>query len=149
MLSMNTAQHAAAPRSNNPPARNAGRNAGGARKSLARKKTAGRHSYRLPSVVEFLKKLWPSKPSLELHFLTGCSEDHAQRILAERVGFSADILHDLLHSPHGLTVLKAMMANCREPWWLKLSVLIDDMEYQQRRAAMLAAIDADKEGQRK
>lgn len=98
--------------------------------------------------MALLRGLWPAKASPELHFLSGCTEDHAQRVLTGKVGLSSDMIYSLLHSPHGLAVLREMMAGCREPWWLKLQVALEDIEYEMRRKVLLASIEAD-QGARK
>lgn len=83
-----------------------------------------------------LRTIWPAKPALELSLATGCTQRHAERVLAGTRGLSDLGVVALLRSHVGLAVWRALMAGSSETWWQKI---VSDCEYAEaeRRLAEL------------
>jgi hypothetical protein len=90
-----------------------------------------------------LKKLWPSKPSLELSIATGCSQRHAERVLSGARGLSAESLIAILRSAHGLSALKELMIGNDEPWWRDVQRAMELADIERRQAALRRQLEDD------
>lgn len=90
-----------------------------------------------------LKKLWPSKPSLELSIATGCSQRHAERVISGRRGLSAESLLAILRSAHGLSALKELMVGNDEPWWRDVQRAMELADIERRQVALRRQLEDD------
>lgn len=142
---MATASHGSAIYPNSGPGQLAGKKAYGA----STKRGIRSHNQGLPNTDQLaginwtglLKKLWPSKPSLELALATGCSQRHAERILAGSRGLSAEGLCALLRSASGLSVLRELMVGSNEPWWREAQRAMELADLEKRQAELRREID--------
>ncbi|RAI33734.1 hypothetical protein CH340_11340 [Rhodoplanes serenus] len=109
--------------------------------SFPRNDAIDRQVCRWNGLRNLFRRLWPAKASLELHFAAGCSVRHAERILSGKCGLSLEHAQALLHSEHGLPVLRELMRGCRERWWLDIEARLEIADLERRQAALRASLD--------
>jgi len=88
------------------------------------------HWDRLAIAVE---TIFPTKTAWNLAALTGLKVRACFKFLARESSLSSDALVCLLDTPHGPAILKALMGDSRERWWLHFKLL---WEREQTRAQL-------------
>lgn len=94
------------------------------------RKLVSAHWDRLAIAVE---TIFPSKTAWNLAALTGLKVRACFTFLARKSSLSSDALVALLDTPHGPEILKALMGDSQERWWISFKLL---WEREQKRAEL-------------
>lgn len=80
------------------------------------------HWDRLAIVVE---KIFPKATAKQLSHSTGLKVRACFQFLARKSSLSSDALVALLDTPHGPEILKALMGDSKERWWIEFKLMWD------------------------
>lgn len=86
-----------------------------------------------------IENIFPHKTALNLANISGLQVRACFRFLSRRSALSSDAVVALLDTPHGPEILRALMGDSQERWWLEFRLMwererrlreIEDMERQ-------------------
>ncbi len=72
----------------------------------------------LPKIIAVLRDFWPHKTAAHISHVAGVSERSVKYWLAGVTRMSLEHIVALLRTEAGFDILKAVMGDCKEEWWL-------------------------------